>query len=222
MKAVGATVMTFRDRVDAGRRLAAAAEQNGLADEAGVVVLGIPRGGVPVAFEVALALGAPLDLIAVRKLGVPWHAELAMGAIGEDGVRVLNEQVLARTGVSDADVAAVEQRERTRLREQVALRGKRRRVPLAGRVAVIVDDGVATGSTARAACEVARAQGARQVVLATPVASADTPGRFSGVADRVLAVLTPRNFAGVGQFYDDFRATPDESVTDLLERAAAR
>ena len=137
-----------------------------------LVVLGLPRGGVPVAFEVAAALGAPLDVIVVRKLGVPYQPELAMGAIGEDGVRIVNEDVVRRAGVTAADFAAVEARERrrARARARARFRGAHDRVPLAGRTALVVDDGIATGSTVRAACEVARAHGAARVIVAAPVA----------------------------------------------------
>ena len=158
----------FRDRAAAGRRLA---ERLGYLADEDVVVLGLPRGGVPVAFEVAAALQAPLDVIVVRKLGVPYQPELAMGAIGEDGVLVLNDEVVAIAGVAEAELAALERSERAGL-ERLAMRFRdgRARAPLAGRTAVVVDDGIATGSTARAACQVARAHGAARVVLAVPVA----------------------------------------------------
>src|SRR5450631_1275985 len=150
--------MRFRDRCDAGRRLAARLSE---LPRDGLVVLGLPRGGVPVGYEVARALGVPLDVILVRKLGVPFQPELAMGAIGEDGVRIVNDDVAQRLGVSASAFAAVEAREREELASRVRrFRGGRRRVSLVGRTALIVDDGIATGSTARAACQVARAHGA--------------------------------------------------------------
>ena len=160
--------MVFADRVDAGRRLAA---RLGHLRGEPVVVLGLPRGGVPVAFEVAAALGAPLDVIVVRKLGVPFQPELGMGAIGEDGARIINDEIVRLAGVTDRQLAEVESRERAELeRRALRFRGDRPRVPLEGRIAVVVDDGIATGSTARAACQVARAHGAARVVLAVPVA----------------------------------------------------
>ncbi|HUI03436.1 MAG TPA: phosphoribosyltransferase family protein, partial [Acidimicrobiales bacterium] len=157
----------FRDRVEAGQLLAELLKER-LADD-DVVVLGLPRGGVPVAFEVARALDAPLDVIVVRKLGVPFQPELAMGAIGEAGVRVLNLDVLSMAGVDDAELTAVEDRERAELERRAArFRQGRPMTSLVGRTAVVVDDGIATGSTARAACQVARAHGAARIHLAVP------------------------------------------------------
>lgn len=206
----------FEDRVDAGRQLAVRLEALRAADP---VVLGLPRGGVPVAAEVARHLGAPLDVVLVRKLGVPWHPELAMGAVGEGGTTLVDEQVVGRLGLSRADVARVEERE---LRELQA-RGARLRpgVPpldLVGRTAVVVDDGIATGATARIACRVARARGAARVVLAVPVgpveAAQDVPE-----ADEVVVLATPAHFVAVGQHYRDFAPTTDEQVADLLSEA---
>src|SRR6266568_4106979 len=152
------------DRTDAGRHLASSLDRLRGSD---VVVLGLPRGGVPVAFEVARALGAPLDVIVVRKLGVPYQPELAMGAIGEGGIRVSNDDVIRRGGITSQEIAAVEERERADLDQQAQrFRAGRPHTDLAGRTAVIVDDGIATGSTAAAACQVARQLGASQVVLA--------------------------------------------------------
>ena len=165
--------MLFVDRVDAGRRLARKLEH---LRGAGVVVVGLPRGGVPVALEVAEALDAPLDVILVRKLGVPLQPELGMGAIGEDGVRVINHAVISIAGVSESEIADVERRERTELaRRAERFRRGRPRIPLEGRTVVVVDDGIATGSTARAACQVARAEGADRVILAVPVAPPGGP-----------------------------------------------
>jgi len=174
---------------------------------------------VPVAYEVAEALGCALDLVAVRKLGVRFQPELAMGAIGEDGVLVRNEGVLRRLGTGDDELEAARRHELRRLSELAELRAGRARVPLDGRTVLVVDDGVATGSTARAACEVVRAHGARTVVLATPVAPPEVYARFRGVADDVVCVLTPVAFQGVGQFYRDFAATTDAEVTRLLHSA---
>ena len=209
--------MTFVDRVDAGRRLGERLQH--LRDEA-IVVLGLPRGGVPVATEVARALDAPLDVIVVRKLGVPYQPELGMGAIGEDGVRVINDEVVRLTQVSERQLAAVEARERAELERRARrFRGDRARQPLEGRTAVIVDDGIATGSTARAACQVARAQGATRVVLAVPVAPPGWTARFEADADELIALETPDPFFAVGQFYDDFSQTTDDEVVACLERA---
>lgn len=206
----------FLDRADAGRRLAARLQHLRGRD---VVVLGIPRGGVPVAFEVARSLGAPLDVVVVRKLGVPWHPELAMGAIGEGGYRVLDRDLVARAGVDATELAAVERRERQVLDARVArLRRGRGPVDLSGRVAVVVDDGIATGATARVACEVARHLGAERVVLAVPVAPADSL-RAVTEADDVVCVETPAPFLAVGNHYRDFGATSDEEVVALLDRA---
>ena len=212
--------MAFPDRTVAGRRLAA---RLGHLRGKDVVVLGLPRGGVPVASEVAASLGAPLDVLVVRKLGVPFQRELAMGAIGEDGVRVLNDEVLRLVSVSDADLAATEADERRELeRRSKRFRGDRPRVSLKGKTAVIVDDGVATGATARAACEVAREQGAEHIVLAVPVAPPDTVRSLSRVADEVVVVEQPAWLSSIGQWYDDFRQTSDEQVVALLDEALAR
>jgi putative phosphoribosyl transferase len=210
----------FRDRTQAGRELAQRLQHLKGLD---VVVLGLPRGGVPVAYEVARALGAPLDVIVVRKLGVPYQPELAMGAIGEGGVRIINQNVMEIAGVDEADLGAVEQRERVELERRALLfRGNRSRVPLQGRVAVIVDDGIATGSTARAAAEVARAQGASRIVVATPVAPPDVVDRLQAGADEVIVALQPVPFYAIGQFYADFSQTTDWQVTELLQQAADR
>jgi putative phosphoribosyl transferase len=210
--------MIFADRADAGRRLATRLRD--LRDKR-VVVLGLPRGGVPVAFEVARALGAPLDVIVVRKLGVPFQPELGMGAIGEDGVRVINREVVRLAGVSKDELAAVEARERAELeRHARRFRGGRPRQPLNGRIAVVVDDGVATGSTAQAACQIARAQGAARVILAVPVAPPRWETRIGISADELLCLETPAPFLAIGQFYADFSQTTDDEVAACLQRAA--
>ena len=210
--------MSFADRTDAGRQLAARLAHLRGQD---VVVLGLPRGGVPVAFEVASALGAPLDVIVVRKLGVPFQPELGMGAIGEDGVRVLNEEIIGQGLISAGELAAVEAAERAELERRALLyRRGRPRQPLEGRTVVVVDDGIATGSTARAACQVARTHGAARVVLAVPVAPPGWEARMAGVADELVCVETPRAFFAIGQFYADFAQTTDSEVTACLERAA--
>ncbi len=210
--------MFFVDRRDAGRRLA---ERLRYIRGRDLVILGLPRGGVPVAAEVAAALGAPLDVTVVRKLGVPYQPELGMGAIGEDGVRVINDEVVATARVSAAELAEVEARERTELDRRGRLyRGGRRPLDLRGRTVVVVDDGVATGSTARAACQFARARGAARVVLAVPVAPPGWTARLEDVADELICLDTPGNFFGVGQFYGDFTQITDDQVVTLLERSA--
>lgn len=209
----------FEDRVDAGRQLG-----RRLADLRGkdIVVLGLPRGGVPVAFEVAAALDAPLDVIVVRKLGLPYQPELAMGAIGEGGARVLEEHVLAQARVSDRELQAVEDQERAVLESRVArFRNGRARQDLTGRIAVIVDDGIATGSTARVACRIARKLGAARVILAVPVAPADTLAALAE-PDEVVCLATPRQFSAVGYHYRDFSPTEDDEVIQLLDAAARR
>lgn len=212
--------MPFADRVEAGRRLAGR-----LAVLVGTdaVVLALPRGGVPVGAEVARALDAPLDVAVVRKLGVPYQPELAMGAVGEEGSRVVNDEVVKVAGVDPATLAAVEERER----QEVARRARRYRaglpaVPLVGRTVVVVDDGLATGSTARAACQVARARGAARVVLAVPVAPPATVAQLAADVDQVVALEMPEGFVAVGQWYERFDQTSDEEVTALLEEAAGR
>ncbi|WP_329191266.1 phosphoribosyltransferase family protein [Actinacidiphila glaucinigra] len=212
--------MLFTDRLDAGRRLAARLEY--LKDE-DVVVLGLPRGGVPVAAEVAKALGAPLDVCMVRKLGVPFQPELGMGAIGEDGVRVINSEVVRATGVTSEELAQVEHRERTVLEQRGRrYRGDREPVGLVGRTVVVVDDGVATGSTARAACRIARARGVARIVLAVPVAPSEWTERLGGEADELVCLDTPRHFYAIGQFYTDFSQVDDGEVVACLGRAAGR
>ncbi len=211
--------MVFADRDDAGRRLAT---RLGYLRGEPVVVLGLPRGGVPVAFQVAQALGAPLDVIVVRKLGVPFQPELGMGAVGEDGVRVLNPEVVHASGVSGDELAAVQAREQAAVQARAArYRVRRPREPLNGRVAVVVDDGIATGSTARAACQIARAHGAARVVLAVPVAPPGWQARIGAEADELVCVDTPRGFFAIGQFYASFPEVSDDEVIACLERAAA-
>ena len=209
----------FRDRVEAGRKLGLA-----LAGLRGkdVVVLGLPRGGVPVAAEVANALDAPLDVIVVRKLGVPFQPEVAMGAIGEGGARVLDRRVVSLARVTDDDLRTVEVRERALLESRLE-RYRRGRAPkdLRGRTAVIVDDGIATGSTARVACKVARQLGAARVVLAVPVAPERAMDSLPE-ADQVLSLISPRDFEAVGYYYRDFSPTTDEEVVHLLDAAARR
>jgi putative phosphoribosyl transferase len=210
----------FLDRADAGRRLAEAVRSVPAGTET-TLVLGLPRGGVPVAAEVARALGSSLDVVVVRKLGVPFQPELAMGAIGEDGVRVENPEVLRACGLGSSDLDVAEHRERPELQRRAqAYRAGRPRIDLRGRDALVVDDGIATGSTVRAACKVVRALGARRVTIATPVASPRAAVELSSMADDVVVVATPEPFRAVGEWYDDFTQTTDDEVVRLLGAAA--
>jgi len=205
------------DRTDAGQALARSLEHLRGTD---LVVLGLPRGGVPVAYEVAKALGAPLDVIVVRKLGVPYQPELAMGAIGEGDIKVTNDDVIRRGGITPQEIAAVEQRERADLMQQAQrFRAGRLNVDVAGRTAVIVDDGIATGSTAAAACQVARQMGATRVILAVPVGAPESIRSLEVVYDEVECLYAPEHFMAVGTFYDNFRHVSDTEVTDLLARS---
>ncbi len=208
--------MLFRNRVDAGRQLA---ERLAHLRGSDAVVLGLPRGGVPVASEVADALDLPLDVIVVRKLGMPGHEEFAMGALGEGDVIVVDREVVAWARLTASALDAVAQRERAALEARVAgLRAGRPRIDLTGRTAVIVDDGIATGSTAKAACEVARRLGAVRVVLAAPVLPAEVTTTLTG-QDELVYVAAPKDFQAVGRFYRDFSATTDAEVLALLDAA---
>lgn len=208
----------FLDRYDAGARLAARLAPR-WAGHADVVVLGLPRGGVPVAEVVARELGAPLDVIMVRKLGVPSYPELAMGAIGEQGIRLQDEGTIRHFGVTKEQLALVERREQGTLDRRAQLfRAGRESLDLTGKTAVIVDDGMATGATARVACRVARALGAAHIVLAVPVASRTTVESMlmSREADEIEVLATPRGFRAVGAHYRDFAAVNDETVAAIL------
>jgi len=212
--------MIFQDRLDAGRRLAA--RMNYLRGQ-DVVVLGLPRGGVPVALEVAKGLGVPLDVIVVRKLGVPSQPELAMGAVSEGGVLVANDEIVRMIRISPEEFTLVAARERDEVeRRAKTFRGDRAQVSLTGRIALVVDDGIATGSSAQAACKVARALGAAKVLLAAPVGSANAVRLLSKDADEVICLQIPEMFFAVGEWYHDFSATSDEEVADLLREAAKR
>ncbi|GAA3517958.1 phosphoribosyltransferase family protein [Nocardioides daeguensis] len=207
------TEVTFADRADAGRQLAQRLRHLRGQD---VVVLGLPRGGVPVALEVARELRAPLDVIVVRKLGLPFQPEVAMGAIGEGGYEVLDRGLIARTGVTDRQLELVEARERAELQDRVRrFRPGREPADLTGRTAVIVDDGIATGATAAVACQAARHLGATRVLVAVPVGPAGLRRTDLG-ADDVVVVQTPDPFWSVGQHYRDFAPTTDDEVVRLV------
>jgi putative phosphoribosyl transferase len=222
MDRLGASGLPFRDRRAAGHALAEVVART-LSPDAQPVVLALPRGGVPVAFEVALALDAPLDVIVVRKLGVPSQPELAMGAIGEDGVRVLNPEVIRQLRISERALQTVEARERTELHRRARqFRGDEPMIALDDRTVVVIDDGLATGSTARAAIQVARAHGARRVVLAVPVAPRQTLEELARIADEAICVASPELFVAIGQWYEDFGQTTDAEVTRLLAEARRR
>lgn len=207
----------FTDRLDAGKQLASRLAQLSIRNP---VVLGLPRGGVPVAATVAAVLDAPLDVIVVRKLGLPSQPEVAMGAIGEEGVRLLDRRIIQAVGVSEQQVADVEAVERAVLEERVKrIRAVRPRANLSGQTAVIVDDGIATGATATVACHIARALGTTRVILAAPVAPREVVEGFAA-ADDVVSVITPDPFRAVGMHYRDFSPNSDEEVLDLMRSAA--
>ena len=205
--------MRFRDRVHAGRALAVRLEH---LRDAHPVVVGLPRGGVPVAAEVAAALGAQLDVVLVRKIGAPEREELAVGAIGEDGVTVRNDAVLAELGLSWDDVADQVERERAEVARRAAELRPGPRPDLRDRTVILVDDGIATGATVVAALRVLRDLGAGRVVLAVPVAPPDSLAALAPLTDEVVCPSTPRRFAAVGPWYDDFTQVPDEQVRKLL------
>lgn len=213
----------FRDRRDAGVELAQRVEPfvwtNGKRSD--VVVLALPRGGVPVAYEVARTLEVPLDVFLVRKLGVPGHEELAMGAIASGGVRVLNDDVVEVYGIGDRTIAAVEAEERGELeRRERTYRAGRPPIDLTGKTAILVDDGLATGATMRAAIHAARAAHAAKVIVAVPVASREACRDLGVEADDIVCARTPEPFYGVGLWYEDFSQTSDEEVRALLADAA--
>ncbi len=210
----------FADRRDAGRRLA---DLLGGFARALPVVVALPRGGVPVAAEVAERLAAPLDVLVVRKLGVPWHPELGLGAIAESGIRVLNHELVSEAGISAEDLAAVMERESRELARRVQrYRGDRLPIPVDGRVVILVDDGLATGYTARAAIEALRRRHPSRIVLAVPVAPAESVRELARFADEVVAVDQPEWLSAIGEWYADFGQTSDDEVTASLDAAARR
>jgi putative phosphoribosyl transferase len=205
----------FANRSDAGRLLAA--QLRGYVGRGDVVVLGLPRGGVPVAAEVAAALDAPFDVFVVRKLGVPFQPELAMGAIASGGVRVVNDDVVRALGIPpEAIERAAAEQQREVARREAAYRHGRPPIPLAGKVVVIVDDGLATGSTMRAAVEAVRRMQPARVVIAVPVGAPETCRALAAVADEMVCLQMPEPFVAVGLWYDDFAQTTDEQVRALL------
>jgi putative phosphoribosyl transferase len=212
--------MYFRDRADAGRQLAASLKE--YAGRPDVLVLALPRGGVPVGFEVAQALGAPLDVFLVRKLGVPGHEELAMGAVASGGTRVLNPDVVDTLGIPPDVIEAVAAREQAALAQrELAYRGDRPPADVRGKTVVLVDDGLATGSTMRAAAAALRQRGPARLVVGVPVAAAQTCYELRLEVDEITCVITPEPFYAVGLWYQDFSQTTDQEVRELLARAAA-
>ena len=212
--------MLFQDRTDAGRELAA--KLHDYADRSDVVVLALPRGGVPVAAVVAEELNAPLDVFVVRKLGVPYQPELAMGALATGGVRVLNEDVVRMLNISDDVIDQVTMREQQELeRRERDYRGDRPPLDVRGRTVMLIDDGLATGSTMRAAVEALREQGPAKIVVAVPVGAAETCEEMQNQADEAICARAPEPFHAVGMWYDDFSQTTDEEVHELLEKSAA-
>jgi predicted phosphoribosyltransferase len=209
----------FPDRVHAGRTLAKLLAK--YANQPGVVVLALPRGGVPVGFEVAQALNAPLDVFVVRKLGVPGYEELALGAIASGGVRVLNADLVHVLDVSKSVIEAVAERELLELQRRERLYRNHRPAPeVRGRTVILVDDWIATGATMRAAVKALRQLGAARIVVATPTAALSTAQEMEGEVDEFVAVMTPSDFAGVGQWYEDFSQTTDVEVRELLQKAS--
>ncbi|MFU8806082.1 MAG: phosphoribosyltransferase family protein, partial [Bradymonadaceae bacterium] len=209
----------FVDRRDAGRKLAARLEQSELCPDA--LILGLPRGGVPVAFEVARHLGRPLDVFIVRKLGVPGHGELAMGAIATGDVQVLNESLIRGLVIRPDDIAAVVAREEEELRRrEVLYRNSRARAKIEGRTVVLVDDGLATGATMAVAVKAVAEQNPREIIVAVPVASGEAFRLLQNQVARIITYATPSPFFGVGAWYEDFSQTTDDEVRDLLERAS--
>ena len=211
--------MIFRNRAEAGQQLASRLGKYANRDD--VIVLGVPRGGVPIAFEVATALNLPLDIFVLRKLGVPGHEELAFGAIGSGGVRVLDRQIVEAVGLSELVIELVTRAERAELarREQI-YRGGRPPLDVRGKTVILVDDGIATGSSLRAGVRALRQMQPAAIVIAAPVAPRSTVNRLRREVDDVVCVEIPERFYGVGQFYHDFSQVSDEEVNELLDSAS--
>ena len=208
----------FKDRVHAGRLLAEELAKYMGRDD--VIVLGLPRGGVPVAYEVASRLKVPLDVLVVRKLGVPGWEELAMGAIASGGVRVMNEQVVRRAGISGQAIeAAVAEQTKELHRREIAFRGHIGAPEVEDKVVILVDDGIATGATIKAAVQALRQQGPDKIVIAVPTTSTDARDMLEPMVDEFVALMIPEDFRAVGQWYEDFAQTSDAEVSELLKRA---
>jgi putative phosphoribosyl transferase len=210
--------MIFQDRKDAGQILATQLTRYANRDD--VQVLALPRGGVPVAYEVAKQLNAPLDIFLVRKLGVPGHEELAMGAIASGGVTFINQDIVDYLRIPKVMIDAVAQNEQLELeRREQAYRGDRPPPNVTDRIAILIDDGLATGSTMRAAAESLRLQSPKRIVVAVPVSSPETCDAFRSEVDEIICAATPEHFHGVGLWYDNFSQTSDQEVRELMRRA---
>lgn len=210
--------MYFRDRQDAGRRLAERIAGDFAGDD--TIVLGLPRGGVPVAFEIAKALQAPLDVLIVRKIGTPMNPELAAGAIGPRGVAVYNEELLRMIGLDREDLESIKQSEQRELeRREAVYRGDRPPLQVEGKTVILVDDGIATGATMSAAVEALRLLGAGRIVVTVPTSSTDACRHLEELADEVIALSTPEPYVAVGAWYENFGQTSDQEVIDLLDLA---
>lgn len=213
--------ITYRDRREAGWKLAKMLSS--YAGQPDVVVLGLPRGGIPVAFEVAKALEAPLDVFVVRKLGVPGYPELAMGAIASGGARIINEDVIAGLDIPDEAIERVALREEQEIakREEI-YRGARPRMSLTGKTIILVDDGLATGATMRAAVSALRGYRPKKIVVAVPTAPPEVCAAFDELVDETICLTTPQFFMGVGGVYRDFSQTTDQEVREMLEEAGRK
>lgn len=211
--------ISFKDRVHVGRSLSEALMK--YADRDDVIVLGLPRGGVPVAYEVALNLKVPLDVLVVRKLGVPGYAELAMGAVASGGARVMNEDVVQAMGVTRTVIEQVVATQLEELhRREFAYHGGRKTPEVRGRTIILVDDGIATGATIRAAVQALRQREPARIVIAVPVSSTDACAMLEPMVDEFVALIIPEDFRAVGEWYEAFHQTTDTEVTDLLAQAA--
>jgi putative phosphoribosyl transferase len=207
----------FRDREDAGRRLAERLSEYRDEDP---VVLALPRGGVPVGYEISLCLGAPLDVLVARKLGAPGREEFGIGAVAQGGVRVLNEDAVWELGISDEYIERIAKKETEEIGRRLALlRGDRPEPEVGGRTAILVDDGLATGVTARAAIEAIRLHDPQRIVLAVPVCAAQTAKTMRSEVDELVCLEAPSDLVAIGFWYEDFYQVPDEEVVGLLERA---